>query len=76
MSAWDLYGPNLGLSKVDPGWDAVHVLAPGEKKVTLCGQNVEDVGSACSLDTGYKPSSFDGCWTCLQESNQWATSRG
>lgn len=69
---WDLLGPNLGRSTTDPFGDAIHVLAPGARRTTLCGASVEDVAQACSLDSGYKPSSFAGCWTCLQESNRWA----
>lgn len=72
-SPWDDFGPNLGRAKNDPFWDAIHVLAPGERETTLCGKSLDDVGSACSMDTGYKPGLGDGCWTCLRESNRWAT---
>lgn len=72
MTGWDLFGPNLGRSQTDPHWDAIHVLAPGERETTLCGESVDDVAQACSLDTGYKPESGNGCWTCLHESDRWA----
>ena len=73
QSGWDLYGPNLGRSKTDPYWDAIHVLAPGERERTLCGLTVDEVASACSMDTGYKPGLGNGCWTCLEASNRWAS---
>lgn len=69
---WNLYGPNLGRSTTDEFWDAIHVLAPGERETTLCGQSLDEVAQACSMDTGYKPNEGDGCWTCLAHSNKWA----
>lgn len=68
-------GTNYGRRDDDPFWDAVHVLAPGEYETTLCGHSLDEVGSACSMDTGYKPGPGDGCWTCLERSNQWAEAR-
>lgn len=72
--AWELLGPNLGRAKDDPNWDAAHCIAPGEgHDTTLCGQGLDDVAQAYSLDSGYKPDSGSGCWTCLEGSNRWAT---
>jgi hypothetical protein len=65
-------GPNYGRCKTDEAWDCIHVLAPGEREKTLCGASVDDVAHATSLDSGYKPESGNGCWTCLSESNRWA----
>lgn len=65
-------GPNYGSAKNDEFWDAAHVLAPGERQTTLCGHDVSEVAQAYSMDSGYKPSSGDGCWTCLSRSNAWA----
>jgi hypothetical protein len=66
-------GPNYGRARgTDESWDAAHVLAPGERETTLCGKSTSEVFQAYSLDSGYKPSSGDGCWTCLSESNRWA----
>jgi hypothetical protein len=52
--------------------DSIHVLAPGERETTLCGQSLDDVAAACSMDSGYKPDDGSGCWTCLAASNRWA----
>jgi hypothetical protein len=67
-------GPNYGRSKTDEFGDAAHVLAPGERETTLCGHSIEDVEQAYSMESGYKPNEYDGCWTCLQKSNTWAGS--
>jgi hypothetical protein len=66
-------GPNYGRATNDPDWDCIHVLAPSERETTLCGASVDDVAHAASLDSGYKPESGNGCWTCLSESNRWAS---
>lgn len=68
----EVLGPNYGRCKTDPYWDCIHVLAPGEREMTLCGMSVDEVAHACSLESGYKPESGNGCWTCLSESNRWA----
>lgn len=73
MSIWDQLGENYGRAIDDEFWDAIHVLAPGEREQTLCGKSVDDVAQACSMDSGYKPDGGSGCWTCLEESNRWAT---
>lgn len=67
----DLLGPNYGRGALGDD-DSIHVLAPGEYNTTLCGQSVDDIPNACSMDSGYKPDEGSGCWTCLQESNHWA----
>ncbi len=68
----DVLGQNLGACKPEWFGDCIHVCAPGEYEETLCGQKVGEVADACSMDTGYKPNSFNGCWTCLERSNAWA----
>lgn len=65
-------GPDHGRCKNDPFWDCIHLLAPGERETTLCGRSLDEVAHATSLESGYKPGSFEGCWTCLEESNRWA----
>jgi hypothetical protein len=65
-------GPDYGRATNDPLWDCIHLLAPGERKTTLCGRGVDEVAHATSLDSGYKPNPFEGCWTCLEKSNRWA----
>lgn len=73
-SGWDEnLGPDYGRATDDPYWDAAHVLAPGERETTLCGESVENVAHAFSLESGYKPNMGNGCWSCLNESNRWAS---
>jgi hypothetical protein len=55
------------------GDDSYHILAPGETERTLCGHTLDEVCFAFSMDSGYKPDSGSGCWTCLEASNRWAT---
>ncbi|MCA1571199.1 MAG: hypothetical protein LC798_12950 [Chloroflexi bacterium] len=63
----ELFGHNYGKATDDPFWDCIHVLAPGEREMTLCGKSVADVAQACSLDCGRKLGAGNGCWTCLSE---------
>lgn len=66
-------GPNFGRCLDDPDWDAIHIVDPLAPGNTLCGISLGEVAQAASMATGLKPGQFDGCWTCLAESNRWAT---